>query len=69
MPDKSRQRCGRCKRWLALDKFTPYRQRKSGKWCRECFNDHKAEYRRRLREGVRRQGVKRPRLSSRAASR
>jgi len=33
------QKCGRCKRSLALDKFAPSKRGKSGKWCRSCFKE------------------------------
>ncbi len=46
MPTKSkatsnRQRCSRCKRSLALDKFSPYSRGKSGRWCRACKKAHR----------------------------
>ena len=40
MTSKGRQRCGRCKRTLAMDKFYPSRQNKKGKWCRQCFKEY-----------------------------
>ena len=46
MPAKRRQRCGRCKRSLALDKFAPSKRGKSGKWCIACFKEHQQQKRR-----------------------
>jgi len=36
-----RQKCSRCKRHLALDRFSPYSRGKSGRWCRACKKAHR----------------------------
>ena len=37
----TRQKCSRCKRHLALDRFSPYSRGKSGRWCRACKKAHR----------------------------